>query len=95
MEMLENLSPDVLIYIQNVRKYLTSSEEYVEYFGLNKNEEEFFDVVIELAQENFEEKGEPQLSIEQFEEAKTKIEKKPDMVGVFLSLGNFGMISLN
>ena len=99
MGILEKLSPEVLIYIQNIRKYFTTNEETRKYFGINDNEEDFFNIVIEQAQKNFEETGEPELSPNQFEMVKLKIIKSPDMVGVFLhikgNLGDFGLVSLN
>ena len=95
MEMLENLSPDVLIYVQNVRKYFTKNEETREYFGIDTHGEEFFEKVVELSQKNFEETGEPELSVEQFEEVKTESSKDEVMKGVFMYLGKSGLISLN
>ena len=92
MEILENLSPDVLIYIQNVRKFFTTNVETREYFKIDDDEDKFFDHVIEQAQKNFEETGIPELSIEQFEEMKVK---QFDMQGVFIPMGHFGLISLN
>ena len=82
--MLEKLSPDVLIYIQNVRKYFTRNEETREYFGIDTNGEEFFEKVIELSQKNFEETGAPELSVEQFEEVKIEASKQDAMIGVFM-----------
>jgi len=95
MKVLEKLPADVLIYIQNVRKFFTSNVETRKYFDIDNNEDEFFDYVIELAQKNYEENGVPELSVEQFEELKLKTLKEPDMIGTFVSLGNFGLISLN
>ena len=95
MEMLEKLPPEVLIYVQNVRKYFTTNEETREYFGIDDNEEEFFDTVIEQSQKNFEETGSPELSVNQFEEAKMRFPKTPHMYGVFVSLGDLGLVSLN
>ena len=92
MEILENLSPDVLIYIQNIREYFTTNVEIREYFKIDNNENVFFDHVIDQAQKNYEENGEPELSIEQFEELKAK---QFDIQEGFISLGNFGVISLN
>jgi len=93
--MLEKLSPDVLIYIQNVRKYFTRNEETREYFGIDTNGEEFFEKVIELSQKNFEETGAPELSVEQFEEVKIEASKQDAMIGVFMYIGQYGLISLN
>ena len=93
--MLEKLPPEVLIYVQNVRKYFTTNEETREYFGIDDNEEEFFDTVIEQSQKNFKETGSPELSVNQFEEAKVRSPQTPHMYGVFVSLGDLGLVSLN
>ncbi len=93
--MLEKLPPEVLIYVQNVRKYFTTNEETREYFGIDDYEEEFFDTVIEQSQKNFEETGSPELSVNQFEEAKIRSPKTPHMYGVFVSMGDLGLVSLN
>jgi len=95
MEMLEKLSSEVLIYVQNVRKYFTSNDETREYFGINTHEDEFFDGVITQAQKNYEETGDPELSTDQFEDVRSNTSKRPEMRGVFISFGIFGMISLN
>lgn len=92
---MEKLPPDVLIYIQNVRRFFTTNEETRKYFGIDDNEDEFFDHVIEQAQKNYEENGVPELTVEQFEELKSLTLKNPDMIGTFVSLGNYGLISLN
>ena len=93
--MLEKLPPDVLIYIQNVRKYFTSNEETKEYFQIDTHGNKFFDEVIELSQKNFKDQGTPELSIEQFEEVRRKVSDEVVMYGVFASMDNFGLISLN
>ena len=95
IEMLEKLPPEVLIYVQNVRKYFTSNVETREYFGIDSHEEEFFDGLVEQAQKNYEENGTPELSVDQFEEVRSKTSKRPDMYGVFVSLGDLGLVSLN
>lgn len=93
--MLEKLPPEVLIYVQNVRKYFTNNVETREYFGIDSHGEEFFDGLVEQSQKNYEETGTPELSINQFEEVRTKTSKRPDMYGAFVSLGKYGLVSLN
>ena len=66
-----------------------------EYFGIYSHEEEFFDGLVEQAQKNYKETGDPELSVDQFEEVRTKTSKRPDIHGSFVSLGNFGLVSLN
>ncbi len=95
MEMLEKLSPEVLIYMQNVRRYFTSNEETKEYFQIDTYGDEFFDKITELSQKNFKEYGVAELTLEQFEEVRRKVSDNFVTKGVFLSVGNFGLISLN
>lgn len=60
-------SPEVLIYLQTVKKYIDSNEEVKKYFVANDSESDFYDLVVDIAQINFEKRGEPHLSKEQFE----------------------------
>lgn len=106
----KKISPEVLIYIQNLRQYFKSNDEAMAYFDINENDEDFFNHLSEISQENFEETGEPELSLLQFEHLKQKITgslpinkeiKTPEgdreiiTSGVFLIIGDFGYLSLN
>ena len=93
--MLEKLPPDVLIYIQKVRTHITTNESTMTYFQIDIYGEEFFDGLIEMAKKNFDDTGDPELSMLQFEELKMKVSKTPDLAGVFISLGGLGLVSLN
>jgi hypothetical protein len=91
--------PEVLIYIQNLKKYFQSNEDQLKYFVSIDNKESFFDYVINISQKNFKNKGEPELTVDQFEEFK-KItsgvnEKTRESTAVFMYLGEFGFVSLN
>ena len=59
--------PDILIYIQTVKKFLENNKGTKEYFLTNVDEELFYDNLGQIAQINLEKNGEPQLSKEQFE----------------------------
>lgn len=106
----EKMSPEVLIYIQSIKKFFKSHEEAQEYFEIKGNEDIFFKHVTEISQKNFEETGEPELTLFQFEFLKQKISKPTSMMdsndtvsgereitstGIFASVGNFGLFSLN
>lgn len=93
--MLEKLPPEVLIYIQNVRKYFSTNEHTMAYFKIESHGKEFFDELAEVSNKNFKDTGEAQLSIAQFEEIRTKVLKDPQAFGVFQSLGDLGLVSLN
>jgi hypothetical protein len=60
-------SPEVLIYLQTVKNYFLNNKEAKSYFLSNLNEDEFFQHIMDVAENNFKKKGEPQLNREQFE----------------------------
>lgn len=99
MVKLHKMSPEVLIYIQSIKKYFSSHSDAQEYFKVEGNEEAFFEQMGEMSQKNFEEHGEPQLTLDQFEEIRYAITKfvgkRDEITGVFISLGNLGYVSLN
>jgi hypothetical protein len=64
---MENLSPEVLIYIQSVKHYFETNKEAREYFLGNADEELFYKHLSEISQKNFEKDGEVMLNKEQFE----------------------------
>ncbi len=64
---MENLSPEVLIYIQTVKHYFETNKEAREYFLGNADEELFYKHLSEISQKNFEKDGEVMLNKEQFE----------------------------
>jgi hypothetical protein len=62
------LSPEVLIYIQTVKKFLSTNQEAKNYFlGEGVDEETFFHHVSEISEKNFKTNGEVMLTREQFE----------------------------
>jgi hypothetical protein len=93
------MSPDVLIYVQTMKHYFSNNVDAQKYFAISGNEEEFYNNIKELSQKNYEEYGEPELSIEQFEELRKKIfkldDKENEIVAAFMNIGNFGYSSLN
>lgn len=92
------MSPEVLIYISNIKKFLDTNNEAHQYFLKNINEDEFFSKVAELSQKNFDKNGDPMLLRNQFEEIKTELLKSSNKKienNIFLDLKDFGTISLN
>jgi hypothetical protein len=61
------LHPDVLVYLQSVKTYLENNTEAREYFIGDSDEESFLDLVSDVANVNYEKRGEPQLTKAQFE----------------------------
>jgi hypothetical protein len=77
------LSPEVLIYIQNVKDYFKKNEEASEYFLKDSNEQLFYEHMTEIAQKNFDDNGDPMLNQYQFELLKRTVQaihiaQKPD-----------------
>jgi hypothetical protein len=99
------MSPEVLIYVQNVRNYFKKDLEARKYFLNEIDEELFFKYLTEISQKNFEKEGEPILSKEQFELIRktlllvdiTKKEFKEESPEdkLFMNVGVFGKICLN
>lgn len=62
-----DFSPESLIYLQTIKNYFENNEEARKYFLSNLNEDEFFNAILKVAENNFRKTGEPQLSQEQLE----------------------------
>lgn len=93
---MEKLPTEVLIYVQNVRHYFTTNEPTKEYFQIEGEDDEFFDKLIEVSSKNFEESGEAQLTVKQFEDLRRDVKKINEPIGHFMSMGDkFGLIGLN
>jgi hypothetical protein len=96
---MKKTSSEVLIYIQNLKQYFVTHLDAQKYFTPDGNDKEFFDYMTKISQKNFDEHGEAQLTLEQFEEARIKTTKEPEKavgyIGLFMSLGDFGRISFN
>jgi hypothetical protein len=61
------MSPEVLIYIQNVKSFFKTNEDTKKYFLTDVDEELFFKHLGEISQKNFDKNGEVMLTQEQFE----------------------------
>lgn len=107
---MDNVSPEVLIYLQTVKNYFEINKEAREFFLSNSDEELFYKHMSEIAQKNFEKNGDATLDREQFELLRKTIAaitvikrveiKNEDFDynnGVFIGLPfpNFGTICLN
>ena len=64
---MDNISPEVLIYLQTVKNYFETNKEAREFFLNNSDEELFYKYMTEIAQKNFEKNGDATLDREQFE----------------------------
>ena len=70
------MDSEILVYINKLRKYFETNGEARDYFISNLPEELFMDRVIEVAEKNFYEKGDPTLSMPQFEFIKKILEEE-------------------
>ncbi len=100
MTKIPKISPEVLIYVQSIKQYFNNNKDAQKYFEIEDGkEQEFYDYISKISQQNFETNGEPELTEEQFEEARHEIYKTSYnteiATGVFISIGNLGYISLN
>jgi hypothetical protein len=96
------MSPEVLVYIQTIKKYFEKNEETKNYFIGESDEEIFFEFLADISQKNYEENKEPMLTQVQFEllriamsvnkvmDEKPKTDDSP-----FINIGEYGDICLN
>lgn len=92
------MSPEVLIYIGNIKKFLDTNQEAHDYFLKGLNEEDFYSKVAVSSQKNFEKNGDPMLFRNQFEEIKNELiesSNKKKENNIFMDLKDFGTICLN
>ena len=100
------MSPEVLIYIQNVKTYLKNNQEARDYFLSGVDEELFFQHLSEISQKNYEKNGEVMLDMTQFELLRKTVaalvaSKKefPEELevddSVFMEIPGYGKICLN
>jgi len=92
------MSPEVLIYIRNIKKFLDTNDEAHQYFLKDLNEDDFYSKIAESSQKNFDKNGDPMLFRNQFEEIKNQLLKSLDKKkenNIFLNLKDFGTICLN
>lgn len=61
------MDSEVVVYLSKLRKYFESNKEARDYLMSDLSEEVFMDRVTEVAEKNFIEKGDPMLSMAQFE----------------------------
>ena len=97
------MSPEVLIYLQTVKNYLTTNDDARIYFIGSTDEELFYEHLAQISQKNYEKDGEVMLSKEQFEllrktmkvvsiaKGNESLESNP----LFFHVPNYGYFSLN
>lgn len=90
------MSPEVLIYIQNLRKHIETNEEARNYLVGSESIERFFQKVTKLSEYNYEKTGDAKLSMEQFELIRiTRSKKLKKIDNIFFEFENYGYFCLN
>lgn len=99
------MSPEVLIYIQNVKTYFKNNDEARSYFLNNSDEDLFFEHLTNISIKNYENNGDASLDVQQFELlrktvialtiAKKEIPSEDVDQNIFFEIPNFGKICLN
>lgn len=102
------MPPEVLIYVQSVKKYLETNQEARTYFLDGLDVDLFYKHLSEISEKNYKKNGEVMLDREQFELLKktlrainasknvdNKIQHIVDDEKLFIDLGDFGKICLN
>jgi hypothetical protein len=62
-----DISPEVLIYLQKLKRYLDENHDTKNYFLKEMNEQSFFNYILNISEINLEKRGQPELTSEQFE----------------------------
>jgi hypothetical protein len=86
------MSPEVLIYIQHIKKFFESDQKTKKYFIGVGNEELFYKKLSQLSQKKFDTEGEHTLTKEEFEELRNEFNTRKEL---FMNVGDFGKICLN
>lgn len=97
---MSKFSPEVLIYIQNLKTYFSKNQDSWNYFFSDVDEETLYEHLGEISEKNFKENGDPSLSEEQFELLKKTLRalsvlEHPLPKTVWWDLGKLGLICLN
>lgn len=98
---MQNLSPEVLIYLQTLKNYFNNNEEVKNYFMVHDNENLFYHQISHISQLNLNLSGQPMLTIEQFETIRMnmiQIINQPNNLTeshLFVDLKEYGKFYLN
>lgn len=96
-------SPEVLMYLQNVKSFFNKNDEAKKYFFFHYDEDTFYQKLLEVAQSNFNEKGDAMLTLDQFEILRNpEVEKQIDdgfteeiNKNIFIEFNGYEKICLN
>ena len=95
-------NPEVLIYIERVKRFLKINEDARNYFIVNGNEKKFFDELCKVSENNFKKNGEPELTKEQMESLRVDVvletvdaRPKYRQEGIYFIFNDYPPTSLN
>lgn len=90
------MTPEVLIYIQDIKNYFNKNVNVKSYFLQNMDEDTFFNLLTDMSQKKYEIEGDPVLSKEEFETIRNR---KYSLIlhdeNVFIDFGDYGKICKN
>lgn len=97
------MSPEVLIYIQNIKTYFKNNHEARSYFLNNSDEDLFFEHLTNISIKNYENNGDASLDIQQFELLRktvialtiAKNNNPPKGNNVFIDILGYGNLCMN
>lgn len=99
---MNDLPPEVLIYIQKIKDYFKKNKESYDYFLKNVDEDIFFEHFAEISLKNFKDNGSPELTVDQLEVLNKTIKaicviKEPEYFtyNIWWNLGKLGLVCLN
>jgi hypothetical protein len=75
---MKNINTDVLIYIEKLKEYINNSDKIKKYFIGDNDEEQFYNMVLNVAIVNQYKRNEPNLNEVQFEFIKMTLESFKD-----------------
>lgn len=90
-----NYKTEVLIYLNQIKSFLSKNEEARQYFMSSITPEIFYESLCEISEKNLDSLGQPNLTQEQFEELRLELIKKQSKVFNPIVYTKFGWYSLN
>lgn len=88
---MKKFETEVLVYLNQVKSFLEKNEQARNYFIQGVTVDEFYEQVKIFSQQNLEKNGQPELSVEQFEEIrKPKVKKEPQTF-IYTEFGGYSL----
>jgi len=88
------MNTEILLYIEKVKKFFETNIAAKNYFLGDNDEKRFFDRLSEISKNNFNQRGEPELFPDQFEQIRSELMSNLDDK-IFVNVSGYGKICLN